>query len=300
MSPRALIIHSGAGGGKLSPAQRSLLRSAVEAGIGALRTGSSLDGAEAAVRYMEDCGQFNAGRGACLTAEGTVQLDSAVMEGKGMRCAGVGLCECTYHPVTLARRIMERTDHVLIAGPDCRRYARAAGIRAIQVKPSGRAKKLFEEMKDKMQEEHPRDYSMLRSIQGGGTVGAVALDSDGVPAAAVSTGGKWMKLPGRIGDSAIIGAGIFADGVAGAACATGKGEEIIRSALCWTACGFLKEVDALRAARRAIAFIGGRSGAETAGIVTVDLKGTVGFAYNTKAMGRAWYDSARGRIVVQG
>jgi beta-aspartyl-peptidase (threonine type) len=265
----------------------------------AMKKGSSLDGAEAAVRRMEACGLFNAGRGACLTAEGTVQLDAAVMEGSG-KGAGVGLCECTYHPVTLARAVMERTDHVLIAGPECGRYARAAGLRTTRVRPSARSRALFEEMMVKMRSEHPRDYSMLESLQGGGTVGAVALDSDGVPAAAVSTGGRWMKLPGRIGDSAIIGAGVYADGEAGAACATGYGEAVIRSVLCWTACAYLKETDAGSAAGRAIALISARSGTGTAGIVTVDLKGTVGFAYNTKAMGRAWYDRARGRVVVQG
>lgn len=299
MHPRALIVHSGAGGGALLPAQRAELRSAVEEGMQAMKKGSSLDGAEAAVRRMEACGLFNAGRGACLTAEGTVQLDAAVMEGSG-RGAGVGLCECTYHPVTLARAVMEGTDHVLVAGPECERYARAAGIRTTSVRPSARSRGLLKEMIVKMRSEHPRDYSMLRSLQGGGTVGAVALDSDGVPAAAVSTGGRWMKLPGRIGDSAIIGAGVYADGAAGAACATGYGEAVIGCALCWNACAYLKKADAGGAARRAIALVSARSGTGTAGIVTVDLKGAVGFAYNTKAMGRAWYDRARGRVVVQG
>lgn len=264
-----------------------------------MRKGSSTDGVEAAVRSMEDDGFFNAGRGACLTAEGTVQLDAAVMEGKGLRGAGVGLCDCTYNPVTLARRIMERTDHVLIAGEECARYARASGLETMKVLPSSQSKELFSKMLKEMGEDHGKNYEMLKALQGGGTVGAVALDSDGVPAAGVSTGGRWMKLPGRIGDSAIIGAGIYADRRGGAACATGSGEEIIRCALCWNAVGFLREFDALRAARASISLISRRSGRGTAGIITVDLKGRVGFAYNTEAMGRAWYDAAKGRVVVQ-
>lgn len=295
-----MIIHSGAGGGRFPKSDRKFaeLRAAVEEGMAALKRGSSVDGVEAAVRYMEDSGEFNAGKGACLTAEGTVQLDAAVMEGKGSRGAGIGLCECTYNAVTLARAVMEKTDHSLIAGAECERFARAAGLRTVRVQPSARSKERFEEMKAMMKKEHPLNYSMLRSIQEGNTVGAVAIDSDGVSAAAVSTGGTWMKLPGRIGDSAILGAGIYADG-AGAACATGRGEAIIKCVLCWNACVFLKESDALAAAKNSIALIGSRSGRDTAGIVTVDRKGRVGFAYNTKAMGRAWFDSAKNRIVVQ-
>lgn len=275
------------------------LKEAVEAGVSAMKRGSAVDGVEEAVRSMEDKGTFNAGRGACLTAVGTVQLDAAVMEGRGLRGAGVGLCECTYNPVTLARRIMERTDHVLIAGEDCARFAKATGVPTVKVQASSQARELFAKMLATMEKDHGRNYQMLKSIEGGGTVGAVGIDRAGTPAAAVSTGGRWLKLPGRIGDSAIIGAGIYADRRAGAACATGSGEDIIKCALCWNSVGFLKRFDADRAARASIALISRRSGRGTAGIITVDLKGRVGFAYNTEAMGRAWYDSAKGRVVVQ-
>jgi beta-aspartyl-peptidase (threonine type) len=296
-----LIIHSGAGGGSFPRGDRKFaeLRSAVEEGMAALRKGSSVDAVEAAVRCMEGSGLFNAGRGACLTAEGTVQLDAAVMEGRGLRGAGVGLCECTYNPVSLARAVMEKTDHALIAGAECLRFARAAGLRTCSVEASPRARELFADMKVMMKDKHRLNYDMLKAMQGGNTVGAVALDAEGVPAAAVSTGGTWMKLPGRIGDSAILGAGIYADGAAGAACATGTGEAIIKCALCWNACRFLEDVGAPGAARRSIALISRRSGKGTAGVVTVDLKGRVGSACNTAAMGRAWYDSARERIVVR-
>ncbi|MDG6981342.1 MAG: isoaspartyl peptidase/L-asparaginase, partial [Nitrososphaerota archaeon] len=119
------------------------------------------------------------------------------------------------------------------------------------------------------------------------------MGSDGVPAAAVSPGGVWMKLPGRVGDSAILGAGIFADKRQGAACATGTGEEIIRCALALRACGFMQADDAERAAAKAIAFISRERGKGTAGIITVDLEGRVGASFNTVAMGRAWWDGAK-------
>lgn len=301
MPPRTLIVHSGCGSGLFLKGDKrfSELRVAAEEGVTAMRRGSSLDGVETAVRYMEDCGQFNAGRGACLTAVGTVQLDAAIMEGKGLRGAGIGLCECTYNPVSLARVIMEKTDHVLIAGSQCSLFAKAAGLPTARLQPSLRAKKRFAALKVATRKEGRLDHAILRSIQEGSTVGAVAIDSEGVPAAAVSTGGTWMKLPGRIGDSAIIGAGIYADAASGAACATGIGEEIIKCSLCWNACQFLREGDALWAARKSIALINRRSGKSAAGIVAIDTKGRVGFAYNTEAMGRAWYDSARNRFMVR-
>ncbi|HME18214.1 MAG TPA: isoaspartyl peptidase/L-asparaginase, partial [Nitrososphaerales archaeon] len=139
---------------------------------------------------------------------------------------------------------------------------------------------------------------LWKSLNEGNTVGAAAIDSDGVPSAAVSTGGMWLKLPGRVGDSAILGAGVYADRT-GAASATGTGEEIIRNALCLKACEFVKASGALTGARRAIGLISRVSGRGTAGIVTVDSKGRVGASFNTEAMGRAWYDNEKGRPVVR-
>jgi beta-aspartyl-peptidase (threonine type) len=271
---------------------------AVEVGRTAMKKGSSLDGVEAAVRYMEECGAFNAGKGSCLTVEGKVELDAAVMSGEGRRGAGVGAVTCTYHPVTLARRVMEKTPHVLIVGERCRAYLHAAGLPAERLRPSPTAKLRFRTLTESGTQGQ-RKIDLWRGIQEGNTVGAVALDAAGVPSAAVSTGGMWLKLPGRVGDSAVIGAGVYADSKTGAACATGAGEEIIRNSLCLKACEYLTKTDALSAARRAITLMTSASGKGTAGIITVDLKGRVGAALNTEAMGRAWYDRAKGRAVVR-
>lgn len=108
-----------------------------------------------------------------------------------------------------------------------------------------------------------------------------------------------MKLPGRVGDSAILGAGIFADPKLGAACATGTGEEIIRVSLSMKACGLMRGSDAETAARKAIAYISKARGRDTAGIITIDLRGRRGAAFNTEAMGRAWYDHERDKVVVK-
>jgi len=273
------------------------LTEAAEAGLAALRKGSGLDGAIAAVECMEESGLFNCGRGSCLTTEGQVEQDAAVMNGTDMAGAGVGNVTCTYHPVTLARWIMENTDHVLVVGERCEDYARLARIKVERVRPSPGAMEWFEVCKK--DPKYADKLLMVRRFRTGDTVGAVALGSDGVPAAAVSTGGRWMKLPGRVGDSAILGSGVYADKKLGAACATGMGEEIIRCALSMRACGYMADKDAVTAARRAIGYISRTRGRDTAGIITIDVKGRVGAAYNTQAMGRAWYDEAKQRILVR-
>ena len=296
----AIIVHAGAGSGKYAPDDRRFqeLLNAVEVGRIAMNKGSSLDCVEVAIRYMEECGAFNAGRGSCLTVEGKVELDAAIMSGEGRRGAGVGAVTCTYHPVTLARRMMEKTPHVLIAGERCRAYLQAAGLAVERLRPSPTARLRFKTLtKSGTEGSHKTD--LWRRLQEGSTVGAVALDAAGVPSAAVSTGGMWLKLPGRVGDSAVIGAGLYADSKAGAASATGTGEEIIRNSLCLKACEYLMKAGAPAAARRAIKLMTRLSGRGTAGIITVDLKGRVGAALNTEAMGRAWYDEVKGRPVVQ-
>ena len=270
---------------------------AVVTGLAAMKKGSGIDGAVAAVEHMEESGLFNCGRGSCLTSEGGVEQDAAVMVGKGLAGAGVANVTCTYHPVRLARWVMENTDHILIVGERCRDYARLAGIKVEEADPSKAAKARFEAIRG--EPAYQANLRMVSRFRTGDTVGAVAIGPDGVPAAAVSTGGRWMKLPGRVGDSAIVGAGVFADSRLGASCATGSGEEIIRCALSMKACEFMKTMDAPTAAGKAIRYISKERGRGTAGIVTIDRKGRVGAAYNTEAMGRAWFDQDKGRVMVR-
>ncbi len=281
-----MIVHGGAGSGRYAKDDRRFgeLRRALEEGMAAMKKGTSLDGVETAVRYMEESGAFNAGRGACLTTEGKVELDAGVMTGEGPRGAGVGVVTSTCHPVSLARWISENTPHVLIAGEKCEIFAKAAGLKAEEVVPSATALARFKLMGKEM--DGKRKMRVWHRLQGGNTVGAVALDSSGVPSAAVSTGGMWLKLPGRVGDSAIIGAGIYAHIKSGAACATGTGEEIIRNSLCLKACEYLRNADAGSAAKQAIRLITRTNGRGTAGIITVDLKGRVGAAFNTGGDGK--------------
>lgn len=293
-----VLVHGGAGGGKYPKGDRRFteLLNAVGAGMEAMKKGSSVDAVVAAVSFMEDSGAFNCGRGACLTSEGRVELDAAVMSGKGHSGAGVGVVTCTHSPVKLARWVMDNTRHVLIVGERCKDYARKANIRVEALAPSKTAADKYAVLSQAA--EGPAAAARVDPTKGN-TVGAVAIDRDAVPAAAVSTGGTWMKLPGRVGDSAIIGAGVYADWRLGASCATGTGEEIIRVMLSMKGCELLRGKSADLAARKAVAMMTKERGPGTAGLIAVDLKGGVGAACNTAAMGRAWYDSAKGRAVVR-
>jgi beta-aspartyl-peptidase (threonine type) len=210
----ALIVHGGAGpvpASELADRQQAVER-ALETGW--LRIGDgALAAAIAAVRHMEDEPLLNAGIGACLNSDGEVELDAGVMEGAHQRAGGVACLRDVRHPVDLAEAVMRDGRHVLLASAGASRFAREHGIEMCD--PS-----IF-----------ITDRKRQALLQGADTVGAVARDADGHLAVAVSTGGIQGKLPGRIGDSPIPGAGMYADDRHGAVCGTGMGEAFIRLAL---------------------------------------------------------------------
>jgi beta-aspartyl-peptidase (threonine type) len=210
----ALIVHGGAG--PVPESERAERQAAVER---ALEVGWShidegaLAAAVAAVRHMEDEPLLNAGLGACLNADGEVELDAGVMEGSEFRAGGAACLRDVRHPIDLALAVMNDGRHVLLAGAGASRFAREHGI----------------EMADPSF--FITDRKRQELLQGADTVGAVARDSTGHLAVAVSTGGVTGKLPGRIGDSPIPGAGFYADDRFGAVCGTGRGEAFIRLGL---------------------------------------------------------------------
>ena len=204
-----LAIHGGAGRIERATRDSSLgvLRKALEAGYEVLlRGGASLDAVTTAVVLLEDSGLFNAGRGASRTTTGAVELDASIMEGRKLRAGGVAAVSRIRNPVLAARAVMEHSEHVLLAGLGAERFLQRRKI--IQVKA---------------------DYFISKRRTASGTVGAVALDRDANLAAATSTGGYWGKLPGRVGDSPLIGAGTYADNRSCAVSCSGVGEFFIRA-----------------------------------------------------------------------
>jgi len=268
------------------------LRDAVQRGLEVLRGGgSALDAVVEAVVAMEDSGLFNAGLGCALTFDGVAELDAGVMDGSGL-VGAVAAVRRVKNPVLLARRVAELTDHVLLVGEGAERLAALLGLvvpEELLVTPEKLRK--LEELKAewargesfgwlvklrKLVSEHPGYF---------GTVGAAALDSEGGVAAATSTGGYWLKLRGRVGDTPIPGAGFYAARGVGACSATGVGEAIIRFMLCRRVCELMAlGRDAQAAASEAIAEMSRQLGTGLAGVIAIDAAGRVGYAFNTEGM----------------
>lgn len=278
----AVLVHGGAGEIALDRVDAHVAgcRQAAAAAAELLRAGASaLDAVERAVSILESNPCFNAGTGACLNADGLVELDAAIMEGSGLRAGAVCALPPFLHPIAIARAALEDGRHVLYAGEGAARFAREHGFEPVS--------------SESMTTEAARArWVAARAGQAGegwagGTVGAVARDRTGSVAAATSTGGLVNKRVGRVGDSPLPGAGTHADGadgMGGACSATGAGEAIIRLVLAKTT------TDALRngtlpesAAREAIQALGTRLGA-AGGLIVVDHAGRLGLARNTATM----------------
>jgi beta-aspartyl-peptidase (threonine type) len=276
-----LIVHGGAGVAlpEIADEQRAGCAAAVAAGWRRLsRGGDALDAVCAAVAVLEEAAAFNAGVGSCLTSAGTVEMDASVMDGSRGRAGAVAVVSRVPHPVHLARAIMQDGRHVLLAGAAAETFASRHGIALCDAAALVTERQL-------------QRWRQRSGTESGGTVGAAAVDQAGHVAAATSTGGTFFKLPGRIGDSAIIGAGTYADDAGGAASATGNGEAIMRAVLSKYV------VDALRdgsepaaAARRGIRHLARQAGG-SGGVIVVDPLGRFGYACNTPHMSVAYMRS---------
>ncbi|HEX6549651.1 MAG TPA: isoaspartyl peptidase/L-asparaginase family protein [Gammaproteobacteria bacterium] len=278
----SIIVHGGAG--EIDPAslpeRQAGCRKAAEAGYEVLKSGgSAVDAVVAAVVELENNPLFNAGLGSTLNSEGKVETDAAVMDGATLRAGAVAAVSGVRNPVKLAQAVMTQTPHVLLTGEGAMRVARENGIE--RCKPE-------DLIVPSQSEQWKRKY---------GTVGAVALDQGGRLAAATSTGGMFDKLPGRIGDTPLIGCGTYADDRAAVSC-TGFGEDIIRTTLARSAAYLLEEEDdPMSAADVAIRYFVDRTDSE-AGLILIDRKGRMGFARSTSHMPVCGL-SSKGEIIPQ-
>jgi beta-aspartyl-peptidase (threonine type) len=284
----ALIVHGGAGVAlpELAAEQHAGCAAAVDAGWRLLVDGSSaLDAVCAAVAALEDAPVFNAGVGSCLTSAGTVEMDAGVMEGFTRRAGAVAVVRAVRNPVHLARAVMEDGRHVFLAGPAAEAFGQSRGI-----PPCDPAALVTDRQLQRWQQRNPATSA--------GTVGAAAVDRDGHVAAATSTGGIFFKMPGRIGDSAIIGAGTYADDALGAASATGDGEAIMRAVLTKYVVDSLRDgSEPAVAARRGIQYLT-RQAAGSGGVIVVDALGRFGYACNTPHMSIAYMRSDLAAAIV--
>jgi beta-aspartyl-peptidase (threonine type) len=273
----ALIVHGGAGADRTDAPDelRDGIREAVAAGWRVLAEGGrSLDAVEMAVRALEDAPRFNAGHGSVLTSTGTVETDASIMEGDELRCGAVAAVSRIANPVTLARRIMDDGRHVLLAGDGALAFARAAGV------PECDPATLITERRRRQLHASTADLK--------GTVGAVALDRHGTIAAATSTGGVSGKLPGRVGDTPLIGCGTYADSSLGGVSCTGSGEAIIRVVLARRALDVLKEAEDPDYAAHVAVDLLVEEGRGEGGLILLDWQGRIGYAQSTPFMPVGW------------
>ena len=257
---------------------RDALRNALTEAFAALAEGGdALDAACRAVAVLEDAPPFNAGRGSVLHRDGAVEMDAAIMRGRDRAAGGVAGVTRVRHPVLLAREVMERTRHVLIAGAGAERLAEEWGLELREA--------------DWFVTERQRERWLARTGGGAdaekGTVGAVVMDADGRLAAATSTGGVRDQLPGRVGDSPLVGAGVYAEDGVCAVSATGDGEQLMRALAAHEVAALLRhrgmalERAAKAALRERLLPLGGQGG-----LIAVDAAGALAMPFTTEAMFR--------------
>jgi beta-aspartyl-peptidase (threonine type) len=281
---------------ELEAEYRSGLEVALQAGWAILDSGgSAVDAVEAAVASLEDCPLFNAGRGSVFTHEGKNEMDAAIMNGPDLRAGAVAFVRNVKNPVKLARLVMERTEHVLLAGDGADLFAEEVGVELCDntyFYTDFRWKQLEDAIAaGRVQLDHTASGAgteMGRADpQPKGTVGAVACDAAGHLAAATSTGGMTNKRFGRVGDTAIIGAGTYADDVCAVSC-TGHGEFFMRGVTAYDVAarmnyrGLALQAAAHETLERLTA-IGGDGG-----FIAVDTKGQVVLPFNSEGMYRAF------------
>lgn len=291
----AIAVHGGAGvvpAAELTPqldaAFRTGLGAALRAGYAVLEAGgSSLDAVTAAVVVLEEDPLFNAGRGAVLCADGGHELDAAIMDGADLRAGAVAGLRRVRNPVLLARHLLERSPHVMLAGPGADALAAAEGIECV---PNDW---FTTERRRAELERHRAGLARVGDEASLGTVGAVALDGGGHLAAATSTGGMTGKRPGRVGDTPIIGAGTYAADDCCAVSATGHGEFFIRAAVAHEIASLVRhrglgvQAAADDVVHRQLVRLGG-----SGGVIAVGRDGSIAMPFNSSGMLRGAMDSS--------
>jgi len=304
--PYAIAIHGGAGTlvkGMMTPekekAYKQALETALDKGYAVLSAGgTATDAVMQSVIELENCPLFNAGKGSVFTADGTHEMDAAIMEGSALNAGAVSLISGIKNPIALARDVMEKSDHVFLAGEGAMKFARSLNYR---LKDEAY---FFDQFRyDQWQELKGTDTFQLdhstKKDSKFGTVGAVACDIHGNLAAATSTGGMTNKRFGRIGDSPVLGAGNYANNKTCAVSCTGSGEFFIRGVAAYdVSClmeykGLSLEAAAREVIQKRLLEIGGDGG-----LIAVDVHGNIAMPFNTEGMYRA-SNTSLGRKTVQ-
>ncbi len=295
MTKYAIAIHGGAGTilrSTMTPEKEkeytTALQEAIDAGEKILKAqGSSLDAVEAAIRSLEDCPLFNAGRGAVFTNEGKNELDASLMNGMDLSAGAIAGVRNIKNPITLAKLVMQQSEHVFMAGEGAMEFAKKVNV---EQRPDDY---FFVQMRyDQYQQAKNSDTIVLDHTvdkeKKFGTVGAVALDTNGNLAAGTSTGGMTNKKHGRVGDTPMVGAGTYANNITCAVSCTGHGEFFIRSVVAYDISCLMEYKNlSLKEAceivvKQKLVKIGGEGG-----LIAIDKNGNIELPFNSEGMYRA-------------
>ena len=275
------------------------MRKALEIGVEVLKNnGTSLEAVEKVILFLEDDPQFNAGVGAVFNAVGSHELDASIMSGRDLSCGAVAGVSTIKNPISLARLVMTDTRHVLLAGPGAEAFGKKMKVELVAPSyfDTESTKKAYQRSKPKAGAgalKSSNGLDLLNANIGSyqGTVGCVALDSDGNLAAGTSTGGLSNKQFGRVGDSPIIGAGTYADNKTCAVSCTGHGEQFIRNAVAYDVSAQMRYRN--YTAKQAIDdVLANRLNPGAGGIIAVDKDGNIAMEFSTGGMARAAADSS--------
>lgn len=299
MTKAVIAIHGGAGAisrAQLSPEKErqyiAALSAIVETGQKMLNAGeSALDVVTEAVRLLEECPLFNAGIGSVFTRDETHELDACVMDGYSLRAGAVAGVSRLRNPVLAARLVMERSPHVLLVGEGAENFAFAEGMESVSPELFSTPERYEQLLAARAEGQTVLDHggAPLDETKKMGTVGAVALDKQGNLAAATSTGGMTNKLPGRVGDSPLPGAGCYANNASVAVSCTGTGEVFIRTLAAYDIAALMDYGGlSLHEACEAVVMeklpaLGG-----SGGLIAADREGNIALPFNSEGMYRAW------------
>lgn len=273
-----ILVHGGAGAWEETLERLKVGKAACEAAAKAgqsvlLQGGSALDAAEAAVRVMEGDPSLDAGRGSYLNLQGEIEMDAMIMDGRTLDIGAIAAVQGICYPISLARALLTLENTNFLVGSGAESYAESIGI------PRCNHEELLVD---------PAFWENEAGAPTSDTVGAVVRDGAGNLAAATSTGGTRGKLPGRIGDSPLVGSGAYADNLSAAVSATGRGEQLMKIVISKLVCDFVAAgLPAQGACTSAIHLLGKRVNGQ-GGLIAVDRNGRIGFAYNTYAMPYAY------------
>jgi beta-aspartyl-peptidase (threonine type) len=277
-----IVMHAGAGNisrdmpDSVKKVYLNALTEALNIGKTILeKGGTSLDAVEKVIRFLEDDPKFNAGKGAVFTSEGTHELDASIMNGKDLSCGSVAGVKHVKNPITLARTVMEKSPHVFIIGEGAEKFAKQMNIELVD------EKYFFDQTRFDQWQKMKQDAEKNKK----GTVGCVCLDNYGNIAAGTSTGGMTNKLPGRVGDSPIIGAGNYANNKTCGVSATGVGELFIRNTVAYNISAMM-EYKNMSLKDAVYEMIHNRLKPGDGGVIAVDRNGNYIMDYNSLGMFR--------------